>query len=166
MENNEILKGIYCVPATIRKCNGAVIKLDEDKLDTFLLVLRYLQAKNYNTYSLKINTNEKGNSEPKEILNGSFIDTTIFGWFITKDKMEFPSESIHSSVQLSTSNRVYYKLEKRHGFGDVVSRCMKFKDGLNIELEEILYQSTIMNEISFITSALEHLKDIKNKYKK
>ena len=166
MESDEILNGIYCVPATIRKCNGVIIRLDEDNLDNNLLVLQNLQAKNYNTYSLKINTNEKGNSEPKEILNGNFIDSSIFGWFITKDKMEFPSTSIYSSVQLSTSNRVYYKLDNKKGFGEVVSKCMKFKEGLNIELDEILYRSTILKEINFITRALENLKDIKNNYKK
>ena len=67
---SELLRGIECYPATIRKCDGIIIKLvgNENKKPGILTALKILQSKGYNTYGLKYSDPDSMN-EPKEIFN-------------------------------------------------------------------------------------------------
>ena len=164
MEENNVLENIFCVPATIRKCDGFVIEADtsEPKKTEILTALKILQSKGYKTHGLAYTENDK--YEPKEIFNGSVMGTNKFGWFVTKEKMEFPSSSLSSNIQLSTRNKVYYKQEKKGRYGLVLAKCTNFTDGSKVKISEMIEDSPIMNQLTFIRRGLNCIKEIRSRY--
>lgn len=103
---------IYCVPSTIRKCNGFVIEVltkQPERKTTFDLLHELRDKHGYNIYSLRHKDNDM--SEPHYVTEkGIFVNR--FGWFVTKDKMEFTEPE--DEVKLTTKNSEYYNLNSEN----------------------------------------------------
>ena len=165
MANEDVFELIYCVPATIRKCDGFVIEAESNKhmKSEVLEALKILQAKGYKTHGLGHTENDK--YEPKEIFRGSVQGPNKFGWFVTKGTMDFPSNELKSCVQLSSRNKKYYKLEEKVKYGKIPMKCEYFAQGEKLKVSEMVNGSEIMRQINFVTSGLEVIKELRTRFR-
>ena len=164
MTKDELLGKIMCVPATIRKCDGFIIEAvtDEPNKSEILEALKILQSRGYTTHGLS----GSNDNEPKEIYRGSVLKADKFGWFVTRNKMEFPSNALQSNVLLSSRNRTYYRQEKKGRFGLVLTKCKDYEDAIKVSVAEMLQDKPIMKELNFITNGIECIKEIRMRYRK
>ena len=166
MEEINLFNEILCVPATIRKCEGFVIEATsiEPKKSETLEVLKMLQSMGFKSHGLRYSDNDR--YEPKEIYNGSVIGNNRFGWFLTKDEMEFPTNELQACVQLSTRNKKYYSVKETATNGFELINKNYYVEGSCIEINKMLDDSEIMGRLYTIKRITEIIKEIKIKYRR
>lgn len=106
---------IDCAVCTLRKCNGIIIETltSTEERKMIFDYLEDFKNKGYHIYGLLHLENDW--SKPSYIRNGDVL-VNRFGWFITKDKMEFKDDTIindvviHDEVALTCKNSTYFDI--------------------------------------------------------
>ena len=96
---------LYTVPARIRHCDGFILEAITVQPQRKLMfeLMTELQDKGYNIYSLR---HKDGDMSEPHFITSKGILVNRFGWFLTKDKMKFKSET--DEIRLTVRNSLYY----------------------------------------------------------
>ena len=103
---------IKCVPARIRHCNGFILEAvttQPDRKLIFDLMEELSDNHGYNIYSLRHPDNDW--SQPRYVTRKG-IAFNRFGWFLSKDDMNF--NSLDAEIRISIQNANYFDVST-HG---------------------------------------------------
>ena len=163
-----IFDEVMCVPATIRKCDGFIVKslINEEPVgnerNNELEALRTLKDTSYNVYGLR--HPQLDMSRPYMVCSEPAL-INRFGWFFTKQTMKFPPSQLGSAIKIVSCKPTYYTVCKGLTNTNIVIKCETFDECEKIPISRMIDTNEIFELMTFNRIYTRRINRIKRKYK-